>query len=451
MIYLEAVEQIKAIEEKYEVMSIKTHGISVWPLLRVRLFERITGDDVIRKSSGKSAIKQVLSTLFYYNPLLFFRKYKVWVFSHNGSRNVIGNKRIERTTGCVIDAEPQTLFVEKPDMHQVEFPRKSIPEKQIVSESWLLLLVHLVAKLYPLRLIKITNEICLKEILNNEKIQFDYKNSIRVLIAQKKVFDFLLKIVPNPKKIIIECPYTIMGYVWSLHSHGIKVIEMQHGVLNKHHYAYNSIYPSKFLYPDEMWVFGEEEYKFMSGRDCNYCNDINIVGLYFLDYARKYFSDNPFAVYKNEGLKVCLVAGQTGYEDQMASFIGEIASHNKDCLFVYVPRSVDTKLVFKSENVVFKPGVNIYEYMIWCEIHLTISSTTCLECQFYHKPTIFYDYEKRASVYYGEILKPENGAIYISEPNAFSEALNKLANMNICYREIFANNTVQKMKELLNK
>ena len=448
MTYLEAVELITEIETKYDVMSIRYKGISVWPMLRVRLLERITGDDIIRKSSGSSAIRQVLNTLFYYNPLLYFKRYKVWVFSHNGSRNVIGDKRVERTTGCVIEAEPSTLFIEKPDAHQAEFPRNSIPEKQIVSESWVLMLVHLFATLYPLKLIK-TNERVLLELLSDVKISFDYRRAIRLLYAQKRIFDVLLFICHKPKVVVIECPYTIMGYVWSLHKHKIRVIEMQHGVLNKHHYAYNSLCHSDLLNPDEMWVYGDEEHRYMTSADCHYCNKVNKVGLYFLNYARDFFINDPFADYRRKYTTICLVAGQTGYEDAMADYVEEAAKDNKDCLFLYVPRKTDVGLEFNADNVILKLGVNIYEYMIWCDIHLTISSTTCLESHYYHKPTIFYDFRKMASTYYGDVLQKENGVVYTETSSSFKNALEQLKNTDICYREIFTNGTVQRMRDLL--
>ena len=449
MTYLEAVELLHRIEEKYDVMSIKVKDVEVWPLLRIRLLDKITGDDDIRKNKGVSAVKEVLKTLFYYNPLMFFKKYKVWVFSHNGSRKAIGGKRIERTTGCVIDAEPKTLFIEKPKANQTEFPRESIPERQIVSESWILMLVHLVAKLYPLNRIKISNEEYIKQLLSDINIKFNYYESIRLLIAQKVVFDFLLRITRKPKEVIIECPYVLMGYVWSLHKHGIKVIEMQHGVLNKSHYAYNSKFTSKMLYPDEIWVWGGEEYKYMTSSDCHFCKSVYKVGLFFLDYAKQFFINDPFIEYRKKGKTICLVAGQTGYEEEMAKYTEKVALDNSDCLFIYAPRRADTILDFKAENIVFRPNINIYEYMLWCDIHITISSTTCLECQYYHKPTIFYDYENRATVYYGDVLKKENGVIYTNDADEFKRAKEELAHASINYREIFTDNTVEKMKELL--
>lgn len=451
MTYLEAVDLLHHIEEKYDVMSIRVNGLSVWPLLRIRLLDKISGDDAIRKSTGFTAIKEVLETLFYYNPLKYFHNYKVWVFSHNGSRNLIGDKRIERTTGCVIDAEPRTLFIEKPSFNQIKYPRRSIPEKQIVSESWLLMFVHILAKIYPIKKIKIENEDCLKKLLTVHNIRFNYHDAICLLIAQKKVFDGLLSITHKPQSVIIECTYTIMGYVWSLHMHGIKVIEMQHGVLNKHHYAYNSKYHSDMLYPDEMWVWGDEEYKYMTSEECHFCTSVQKVGMYFLDYAKKHFTTDPFFEYRKKGMTICVIAGQTGYEDKMAKYTESIAGDNPGCMFIYVPRRVDAKLSFKSENILFKPGINIYEYMLWCDIHVTISSTTCLECQYYKKPTIFYNYDNRAAVYYGEVLKEENGVVYTNDARDFKSAMARIKTITIEYREIFTDNTVKKMKDILKK
>lgn len=69
MTYLEAVALIKKIEQKHDMMLVKYKGVSVWPLLRINIIDAITGNNVTMKSTGVSAVKQVLSTLFYYNPL----------------------------------------------------------------------------------------------------------------------------------------------------------------------------------------------------------------------------------------------------------------------------------------------------------------------------------------------------------------------------------------------
>ena len=124
---------------------------------------------------------------------------------------------------------------------------------------------------------------------------------------------------------IIECPYTIMGYVWSLHKKAIPVIELQHGVLNDKHYAYNSLYTSPILYPDEICVFGEDEYQFLTGDDSHYCKKVYKTGLYFMELAQKSFTNDIFREYRVKYEHIILVAGQRGYEEAMADYIREAA------------------------------------------------------------------------------------------------------------------------------
>ena len=81
MTYLEAVSLMKEIESRYDLMQIKYKGVSVWPLLRINIVDAISGNNETMKSTGGSAIKQVLSTLFYYNPFDYFKKRSVWLFA----------------------------------------------------------------------------------------------------------------------------------------------------------------------------------------------------------------------------------------------------------------------------------------------------------------------------------------------------------------------------------
>ena len=298
-----------------------------------------------------------------------------------------------------------------------------MPEKAIVSESWLLFMVHALAILSKPFSIKLEKEKLLRDVLDGYGIKFDYVSSLKVLISQKQIFDVVLAFLPKPKKVIIECPYTIMGYVWSLHEHGIPVIELQHGVLNDKHYAYNSEYRSNELYPDTLCVFGDDEYNYMQSDGCYYCKDVRKTGLYYMELAKNSFQVDPFAGYRSHYKHIVLVAGQRGYEDQMAKYVREAAKVTSECLYVYVPRNTDAGLSFKAPNIVYRPGINIYEYMIWCDLHLTISSTTCLECQYYHKPTIFYNYSNMSKSYYRSVLTEDNGAVFTNDVKEYGDCL----------------------------
>ena len=451
MTYLEAVSLMKEIESRYDLMQIKYKGVSVWPLLRINIVDAISGNNETMKSTGGSAIKQVLSTLFYYNPFDYFKKRSVWLFAGFERRKEVNGLKKLRVSGCVIDACENTLVIETPGKDQSTTPRSMVPEKDVVSESWLLLFVHAYAILTKWKKIKIENECVLQRVLKEYKIQFDYIGALRVLDAQKKVFDVLLAVIHKPGKVIIECPYTIMGYVWSLHKKAIPVIELQHGVLNDKHYAYNSLYTSPILYPDEICVFGEDEYQFLTGDDSHYCKKVYKTGLYFMELAQKSFTNDIFREYRVKYEHIILVAGQRGYEEAMADYIREAAKKTPKCLYVYVPRDIDAELVFDQENVIYRPGINIYEYMIWCDVHLTISSTTCLECQYYKKPTIFYNYAEMSENYYGKVLKAENGVVFTKSVSEYEQALEKVLTTKFDYKEVFTGNTVKRIKEIINK
>ena len=271
-------------------------------------------------------------------------------------------------------AHPETLVIEKPGKDQSSYPRKNIPEKDIVSESWLLMFVHAIVILTKWKKISLQNEVILQQVLADNHIQFDYNSAIRILIAQKNVFGVLLEITHKPKKVIIECPYTIMGYVWSLHKKGIPVIELQHGVLNDKHYAYNSLYSSPILYPDEICVFGQDEYEYLNGQDCHYCKKIHKTGLFFMELAKQSFTNDPLKEFRSKYEKVILVAGQRGYEEAMAEYVKGAARKTSNCLYVYVPRNTDAGLVFDQDNIVYRPGVNIYEYMIFKKAHWNLET-----------------------------------------------------------------------------
>ena len=451
MTYLEAVALIKTIEQKHNMMLVKYKGVSVWPLLRINIIDTISGNNDTMKSTGLSAVKQVLSTLFYYNPLKFFCKHKIWLFTAYERRKEIEGKKILRVSGCVIEVEPDTLVIEKPSPDQCSHPRSEVTEKTIVSESWLLFMVHALAILSRPFSIKLENEKILRDVLGEYGIMFDYVSAIRILVSQKKVFDLFLALLPKPKKVIIECPYSIMGYVWSLHNHGILVIELQHGVLNDKHYAYNSQFHSSILYPDEICVFGESEYNYLTSRENHYCKIVHKTGLYYLELAKKSFTKDVFIEYRGLYSSIILVAGQRGYEEVMANYVKAAAQSSPHCLFVYVPRSKDAGLTFNQNNIIYRPGINIYEYMIWCDVHLTISSTTCLECHYYHKPTIFFNYSDMSVSYYSKVLSEKNGAIYTNDVKEFGIALKKVLSQKFEYKEIFAHDTARKISEIINE
>ena len=258
----------------------------------------------------------------------------------------------------------------------------------------------------------------------------------------------LLKFSPLPKVVFIESPFSEMGVIMAFKEKKIRVIELQHGVINEHHLGYNSPFPSQNLHPDGICVYGETEYDFFTKVQKNYCDEVYISGYYFIDKANDYFKKDIFADYRKKYKKIILVSGQEP-EERLFSFI-ELLSESKDFLFIYVPRYKYTSSNCR-DNLIVKNGANIYECLKWCDIHMTMYSTTCLEAQFFGKPTIFYNIENISNQYYGETLSEENGCFYIDTYNGFLSAMSSLEKKKIVYKEMFAHDTLKNMEKMLKK
>lgn len=450
MDYLETVKLIKDIEARYNVMQMKYHGVIIWPYLRTKLLEKISGAKTAEEKSLKSSVSQVLKTLFYYNPFNVFKLAEVWCVTAFERRKIIDKQAIMRVSGGVIESFPNALIIEKPSATQSQTPRSYIKERNIVSESWILLFTHIFMAIgKPFRQ-KIEGDDVLFKILLDYNITFDYQAALRRLLYQKIATDILLRITRTPKMVFVECPYNLMGNIWSFHEHGIYVIELQHGVINSTHFTYNSRFHSDILYPDQICVFGDTEYDYMLAKDCCYCKNVTKTGLYFLEKVDNHFVKDPFEEYRKNYKNIILVAGQNLFEERMVGFVDSIAAKEQDSIFLYVPRT-NLYFTFSSRNVKCCTGVNIYEYMKWCDVHLTVSSTTCLECQYFKKPTIFYDCIGMASTYYKDLLREENGAIYINTSEEFHSALEKAINSKFKYKTLFEKNTTQKIQDIINK
>lgn len=448
MKYLEAIQLFRKIEKKYDVMSIKYKDVAIWPYFRIYLFDMVSVNHAV--AHNFSALKLLISSLFQYNPFRFFRKYRVWDFAASTTRKKIGDKYEHHVSGFLHKSPYPVLTVELRSPGIRAISKEEIPETNIVSYSWSLAHTAILDLLSRPFHRKIEGEDILKEIIAELDVPFNYQCRLSWLLAQKHTTDFFLSLGHKPDLFILECYYTQMGRIWSAHEHRIPVVELQHGVLNRNHYAYNPTYHSNLLYPDEICVYGEEELKYFTEEEPQFTEKVSMTGLYLLDRSATFFVKDIFAEERTKYKKIIVVAGQTSGEEKLGAFVDDLAKNLPDVLFVYIPRQVEV-LSFSAPNVILKVGVNIYEYLKWCDIHITISSTTGLEAHYYRKPVVFCDFEGIAKEYYGKVISEKNGTFYIHTKEEFLTLLPKIKPEEYTYRELFAHNSEKRIKCVLDR
>lgn len=446
---LEGKKLIQDIEQKYDVMSVKWKGVSVWPFIRIYLKESVT--TMRENKASASVVGLVLRCLFAFNPLRALKKHDVWTFTGCDRRKRLGDKMVHRISGAFASEGVNSLMIEKPLIGAGHYSRKEIEEKDIISESWLLMTFHIMEVLSRFVTPKLENEDLLKQILRENSLQFNYFRYVRMLNAQRKAMRLLLKLTPKPKVVFMECPYNIMGYMWAFHEKGIKVIEMQHGSLNGNHLAYCAKDYERKMNPDCICVFGEEEYKYLTKEKPQYSPEVKMTGLYILERADKYFSKDIFEQDRMKYQSVIVIAGQPAFEDSMAQFVDSVASEHNGFLFVYIPRHRRDDLQFKSSNVRLVNGVNIYEYLKWADVHITITSTTCLEAYYFRTPTIFYNFENLSATYFKEVLCEVDGFSFIDLPQQFDAAYQQIQCCDFSKKEFFAHDHVNRFLNVINE
>lgn len=449
MTYLEAVEFIHKIEREYDVMSIRYKGVKVWSYLRLYLLDKLSANREFQFSS--SVVSLVLRCLFSYNPFQVFKRHHVWLLTGCERRKRLGAKMVQRVSGAIPTTTTDYLMIEKPSRGIGHYKRGEIEESNIVSESWLLMLIHLIELLSRPFTPKVQNEGVLQCVLKENNLDFDYRHYLHLLNAQRLSMKILMKIAGKPKIVFMESPYDSMGYMWAFHEAGVKVIEMQHGVLNKNHNAYNAIDYELKMNPDCICVFGEEEYKYFSIEKPQYAPKVAMTGLYMLERADTFFTDDIFAEERKAFNQIIVVSGQANAEKELSEFVDKVAASRTDLLFVYIPRHDDEQLFFSSRNVRLVTNVNIYEYLKWADVHMTISSTTCLEAHYYHTPTIFVNYNNLAKEYYGHILGEKEGAEYITREDEFDDALMRVSSGIVEWKELFAHNHTERIKKVVDE
>ena len=247
------------IEKDYNLLDWKLNNIYVWQYLRAEIAHRIgtknnSQNNTIKKTKPfYSKIKYlyyILKNSILYNPFFAIKKYDRIVFLSSRKFKINDNyidvytQNMINDKSLVIDSSPSEIF-------NTKYKRNSIIN-----------IMMFILRFFLKSDVKQQDTKVIESILNktfNTDINL-YSLFVKYIPTYKSffiIYNLLFKYI-KPKEIVIVASYGQAPLIMAAKQNGIKVIEMQHGIISKTHYGYS--YPfnnSIACFPDYLYVFGE--------------------------------------------------------------------------------------------------------------------------------------------------------------------------------------------------
>jgi hypothetical protein len=436
---------IYKIETENNVVNIKYKKIPLWLELRNRFFFKLSIGKESNLVINSSTILKIIKSIFY-GFLNWFKNYDAWFLGSDLNRIKVNDKYYDKIFDYPADNFKKSLFLELST--NGHYKRKNVYSKYIVSRSPLIILEKVYSIFINTRKIDLNTY---KKLSKEHKLDINPKYGIKKMISQYQIMKLLL-FFKKPKYVFIAPSYNNYGYIKAFKDRGIKVIEIQHGVINKEHFGYN-IYAKfdKNYFPDYILTFGEREKSvFQPPNLFINPNKVIPVGSFYIDYInynfKSYSKNNAYNLTFSVSLQDCDIG------HKVVPFIIEIAKKQTNNLFLLKPRrtSVDyyiSKYQFPN-NIKFIDNQDIYKLIKSSDIHITSYSTCALEAPALGKINILLNFENKAKEYYDSILNSTN-TYYVENVEQFhqiietiqipSEEKIKESHQNVMYNNYYKN------------
>lgn len=256
----------------------------IYPWIKSRIFHKvIMGDEVLQRKDA-SVFRTQFRSLFY-GFFSFFRKYDAWAFTNSSERILLNGKQFDKLMDPITNACKMRMLVVELQLFK-QFKRKEVASKYVVSRAWIVFFEELYTRIF-LRKVKISGEATIREVEEILQDKVDVKQIVRKYLAQYRVMKGVLWLLPRPKVIFLTVSYANFGYIRAWKEAGIRVVEMQHGLIGNGHYGY--IYHKPFntnQFPDSVLVFGARDQELIQNHSV-FQSKILPVGRYLLDYFKK--------------------------------------------------------------------------------------------------------------------------------------------------------------------
>jgi len=431
---MNAFDFIKKIELSHNVSKIKANGIETWPYLRIAYYFAYRNKYVFKierenELKRKKAIR-ILKNIFY-GISNIFKKNEFLIFTNLAGRRLMNGKCVNRLSFS-LESELGTenvLNIENPAQN-IHININSILSDKVVSSFFFRLLSYLP---FFRKKVYIENETILKDINKQYKLNVNYNEIVTNFFQYTLLLKYIFRLY-KPKGVFITQYYSLLhqAAIYSCNVLGIKTIELQHGVINNQHIAYNVYYKTnKLLFPKYLFVFGKQVKSVFDER--NYFIDkhnVMPIGYMYIDYIKNNYlpSMNVTKIFDNLRMKykyLIAVSSQITIEKELIIFLKRLAALNKDILYIYVPRDInsDYSEYNFTKNIMIMKNLNIYQIIIESNFHATVYSTCALEAPALGIPNILININNLATKYYKEILTNPDTTTFVNNEVQFLKTL----------------------------
>lgn len=261
---------------------------------------------------------------------------------------------------------------------------------------------------------------------------------LRLHLAYRLVFRWLLR-SKKPELIFLTESYSNchMALIAEAKRLRIPTIELQHGVINREHPAYNRPWegpPQSELYPDELWAHGPYVARELKEQSWIEPHKIKSMGHPYLDFLLREGPPSQRPTWLKASTPVCLVTLQWTDQQKVIPFLHELAVAQPNVQFVLLPRSQNGFPYPLVQNLPANLQVDwtsdFYVALQFCSVHCTTYSTTALEAPIFGKPNLLLNFENMAKLYFGNLLIEGPTHAYANHLQQASTELSRLLSVD---------------------
>jgi hypothetical protein len=448
---------LEEIERKYPVDTILVNGEQVWPYLRMTYYFGYR-KNMASEQGEKQLVPPLPKILMrfvrtsFYGLRNWFRKYDYIVLVENSTRRQVGGKYINRFVDPIIDelGPTRVLCIEGISLFP-PYRLNQVYTRHVVSDSLIILFslfIMLLRRVF-FRRYKVVNKGVMDSIEADFGLSVNATNRIEFFEARRKVFTRLFRIM-RPRAILLTCYYGKEPAIRAAKSLGIKVIEIQHGVIGKEHPAYN-VYRGldKSCFPDHLLVFGKQELATFNNSRFIDQADVHPVGSFYIEHVRNNYVLESNLVKKLESYNRTVgVTLQGIIEKRTIEFVVQAANLDSHIFYILIPRRPQEKhysTLNLPDNVTVIKDKNFYELMMYVDFHSTVNSTCALEAPSLGVQNILVDIDGSARLYYEKVLRDDRVTRFANTPEEYVDIVKSFTRLDrsvVCqlHEDFFATN-----------